>query len=75
MDEDTGYNGDGDPLDVVEIGETSLEFGSITPVKILGCLALIDEDETDWKIITIRKDHPLADKTNGNIYSFIRSFI
>ena len=28
--------------------------------KVLGALALIDEGETDWKIVTIDVDDPLA---------------
>jgi nucleosome-remodeling factor subunit len=32
----------------------------VVPVKILGALALIDEGETDWKIVTIDVRDPLA---------------
>ena len=28
-------------------------MGTITPVKILGILGLIDSGETDWKVIVI----------------------
>lgn len=56
----TGYVGDNDPVDVVEIGSDPLEIGSVTPVKLIGIMALIDEEETDWKVIAIRKDHALA---------------
>lgn len=59
-----GYSGDGDPLDVVEIGSTSREMGSINVVKPLGVLAMIDEGEIDWKMIAISKDDPLAEKLN-----------
>eukprot|EP00171_Calliarthron_tuberculosum_P010470 IDg10470t1 len=34
--------GDGDPLDVTEIGERVMPFGSVYSVKVLGCLALLD---------------------------------
>jgi inorganic pyrophosphatase len=34
--------------------------GSVIKVKVLGALALIDEGETDWKIVTIDVDDPLA---------------
>merc|ERR1711865_362910 len=50
---DLGYKGDNDPLDVMEIGSERLLMGSITPCKILGSLELIDEGETDHKIICI----------------------
>ena len=35
-----GAFGDDDPVDVVEIGAASLEMGSFTPVKVLGCLSM-----------------------------------
>lgn len=56
--------GDGDPVDVCEIGEKTMPFGSVYPVKILGCLALLDEGEIDWKVIGINCDDPMADKLN-----------
>ncbi len=34
--------------------------GSVVAVKILGVLALIDEGETDWKIIAIDVNDILA---------------
>jgi len=55
-----GLKGDGDPVDVVEISDTPLKRGNIVPIKVLGVLGLIDEGETDWKIIAIRVDHPKA---------------
>ena len=39
-------------------------------MKILGTFALIDEGETDWKILVIDVKDPLADKINGKL-SFI----
>ena len=38
-----GCFGDDDPIDVVEIGSSALEAGSVTPVKPLGVLAMIDD--------------------------------
>jgi len=55
--------GDNDPIDVVEIG-TPLAVGQVTAVKVLGCLALIDENETDWKVIVVRQGDPLFDQLN-----------
>lgn len=54
-DSDTGALGDGDPIDAIEIGEGPLGMGSIVPVKVLGSMELIDEGETDHKIIVLRK--------------------
>ena len=57
---DTGFVGDNDPIDAIEIGYKMLRTGSVTKVKILGCLAMIDDGETDWKVICIAADDPLA---------------
>ena len=56
--------GDSDPIDCIEISHfstklsdqathQSLKTGDVLRIKILGCLALIDEGETDWKLIVI----------------------
>jgi len=55
-----GVCGDNDPLDVMEIGSEPLPMGSVVPIKVLGSLELIDEGETDHKIIAIRTDDPDA---------------
>ena len=62
-----GYGGDGDPLDLVEIGTKKLKIGNIYKVKILGSLCLVDKNEIDWKIIGINKDDDLY-----NIYKNIQ---
>ncbi|KAK3260041.1 hypothetical protein CYMTET_30987 [Cymbomonas tetramitiformis] len=62
--EDTGHKGDDDPLDVIEVGARQLKTGEVVPVKVLGVLAMIDDGETDWKVLVIRKDDLLADKIN-----------
>jgi inorganic pyrophosphatase len=49
----TTFKGDGDPLDVVEIGSAVLPCGAVAPVRVLGAIALIDEGEIDWKIVAI----------------------
>ena len=56
----TDAAGDNDPIDAIEVGSTaaSLPMGTITRAKVLGSLALIDEGETDHKIIVIREDDP-----------------
>jgi inorganic pyrophosphatase len=52
--------GDNDPLDVVEIGSAALVSGSVTEVKVLGVLAMIDDGELDWKLIAINVADPMA---------------
>jgi len=59
---ETKAKGDDDPLDVCEIGELVGYPGQVKQVKVLGVMALIDEEETDWKIIVIDVNDPLATK-------------
>ena len=56
--------GDDDPIDVVEIGSSALAAGSVTPVKALGVLAMIDDGELDWKVLAIAESDPLAATLN-----------
>jgi inorganic pyrophosphatase len=51
-------------LDIVEIGEKVATVGQVKQVKVLGTMALLDEGETDWKVITIDVNDPLASKLN-----------
>lgn len=62
--EEVKYLGDNDPLDVVEIGSSALEIGSVTPVKPLGVLSMIDDGELDWKLLAISTSDPLASAIN-----------
>ncbi|TEA36126.1 hypothetical protein DBR06_SOUSAS11510036 [Sousa chinensis] len=63
-DEHTGCCGDNDPIDVCEIGSKVCARGEIIRVKVLGILAMIDEGETDWKVIAINVDDPDAANYN-----------
>ena len=55
-----GRRGDGDPLDVCDISATRAPTGAVYQVKVLGALAMIDGGETDWKLLAVRTDDPLA---------------
>ncbi|KAJ1733508.1 Inorganic pyrophosphatase [Coemansia biformis] len=61
---DTKCSGDNDPIDVCEIGEAVGYTGQVKQVKVLGVMALIDEGETDWKVLAIDINDPLAPKMN-----------
>ncbi|XP_037365497.1 inorganic pyrophosphatase 2, mitochondrial isoform X3 [Talpa occidentalis] len=61
-DKSTGCCGDNDPIDVCEIGSKVLPRGEVIHVKILGILGLIDQGETDWKLIAINMNDPDASK-------------
>jgi len=56
--------GDNDPMDVVEIGSTTLAMGSVTAVKPVGVYAMIDDGELDWKVIAISMNDPKAKDIN-----------
>eukprot|EP00903_Cladosiphon_okamuranus_P011445 g10782.t1 len=60
-----GHGGDNDPLDVMEVGDGPLVMGTIVAVKVLGSLELIDEGETDHKIIALRVTDPNAANINN----------
>jgi len=61
---ETKAYGDKDPLDVCEIGTRTAHRGDIIQVKVLGVIGLIDEGETDWKVVAIDVNDPLAEKLN-----------
>lgn len=52
------YFGDNDPLDVIELGSHAYRMGSIVPCRVLGAMILIDEGETDYKILCLGQDDP-----------------
>ncbi|KAK0736491.1 hypothetical protein B0T21DRAFT_393179 [Apiosordaria backusii] len=59
---ETGAKGDNDPIDACEIGRAIARTGDVKQVKILGILGLLDEGETDWKLMVIDVTDPLSDK-------------
>lgn len=62
----SGTRGDSDPIDVVELGSQGpLAMGEVVTVKVLGSLALIDEGETDHKIIALRSTDPDFARVNS----------
>lgn len=58
---DTGVGGDNDPVDVVQLNKEPCYVGDVQIVRLLGVFALIDGDETDWKLIVVHKDSPETD--------------
>lgn len=62
---DTRAKGDNGLLDVCEIGEQIGFVGQVKQVKVLGIMAVIDNAETDWKVIVIDVQDPMASKING----------
>lgn len=64
VDKRTNAKGDNDPIDICDISEKVATIGEVKQVKILGVFAMIDEGETDWKLIGIDVTDPLAAKLN-----------
>lgn len=56
-DKHTGKFGDGDPVDVVFLPladeQPRLPIGAISQVRIVGAFALLDQGETDWKMLAV----------------------
>lgn len=62
---DTGLGGDNDPVDAMDLSDIVMPMGAVYQLKVLGVLGLLDEGETDWKILAINVDDPNADKINS----------
>ncbi|KAH7368769.1 inorganic pyrophosphatase [Plectosphaerella cucumerina] len=56
----TNEKGDNDPVDLFDIGQELGYIGQVKQVKILGALAPNDGGETDWKVLGIDVNDPLA---------------
>ncbi|MCP9258893.1 Inorganic pyrophosphatase 2, mitochondrial [Dirofilaria immitis] len=59
-----GANGDNDPIDVIEIGSKIHRRGDVISVKVVGVIGLIDEGETDWKLVAIDVTDEKADEVS-----------
>lgn len=55
---DTGVGGDNDPIDVLQLNDRPCTMGEVYSVRILGAFALIDGEETDWKLIVVDDRDP-----------------
>eukprot|EP01026_Neomeris_dumetosa_P007568 TRINITY_DN12340_c0_g1_i1.p1 TRINITY_DN12340_c0_g1~~TRINITY_DN12340_c0_g1_i1.p1 ORF type:complete len:271 (-),score=48.34 TRINITY_DN12340_c0_g1_i1:330-1142(-) len=65
VNEDAGkVSGDNDPVDVVEIGSSTLKMGGLYKVKPVGVYAMIDGGELDWKVIAVNSEDPKAAMIN-----------
>jgi len=62
---DTNAKGDNDPLDAVEIGSVTGTTGQVKQVKVLGVWGMVDAGETDWKVLVLDVNDPLAKDVNN----------
>ena len=62
----TGFPGDTDPIDVIDVGSDPCPLGLVYQVKVIGALGMIDgtDLETDWKIFVINIKDPRAENIN-----------
>ena len=66
--------GDGDPLDVIIIGE-NLQRGQILEAKVLGAIKMTDTGENDDKIVAVTKNYKdLTKKDIDNIFNESKTF-
>jgi inorganic pyrophosphatase len=58
----TGFPGDSDPIDVIDVGSAGAPLGIVAQVKVIGALGMIDgtDRQTDWKIYVINTADPMA---------------
>jgi len=52
-------------MDLFDIGQDPGYYGQVKQVKILEGLAVVDDDETDWKMMGIDVKDPLAALVNS----------
>lgn len=77
----TGEYGDNDPIDAFDISDIGATPGLVKKVKILGAFAMIDDGETDWKLICIDINDPNANNYNDlgdvprNIFVIMEDFL
>lgn len=64
IDKYTQMKGDNDPIDLIEIGSVKKKIGEVYECKVLGCLAMIDGGECDWKVLVIDVRDKNAEKLN-----------
>lgn len=62
---ETGTTGDNDPVDIIEIGQEIGFPGQIKQVKFLGGLLMLDDNQTDWKLIALDINDKWAPHVNG----------
>lgn len=76
-DSHTGESGDNDPLDICDLSDSIAKIGEVKQVKVLGVLAMIDDGETDWKIIGIDVNDPRAESLTdiADVERVIRGYL
>jgi inorganic pyrophosphatase len=68
---------DGNPLAVCELGGAMPRPAQVKRVKVLGSLAVINENKTDWKVFVVDLENPEADKLSdiGDVESVMPGYL
>lgn len=53
LDSHTGFGGDNDPIDVLQLSSRPCVVGEVIVVRVVGALAMVDGGETDWKLLAV----------------------
>ena len=57
VDPESGCCGDDDPLDIVDLTDSTHRIYDMPRMKIIGALPLIDQGELDWKILALEESY------------------
>ena len=63
--EDGAAGGDNDPIDLVDLSQHKKPVLAVSDYMVLGCLGLIDQGETDWKVLAIDVQEAMDRKINS----------
>lgn len=61
-----GYPGDDGIIDVLDISRLPASVGEVRKVKVLGVYCITDQLKTNWKVLTINLEDPIAKDIEGN---------
>ncbi|PNW78606.1 hypothetical protein CHLRE_09g390200v5 [Chlamydomonas reinhardtii] len=78
----TGLPSDNDPLDYLEVGGAVLPVGGVVRVRLLGALTMVDDNQTDWKMLVVNVKDPagwrdvadLPPARRQQLYEFFRTY-
>ena len=62
--EDPEKGGDGDPIDLVDLGQFPKPIMAVSDYVVLGCIGLIDQGEIDWKVLGLEVNEAEALQIN-----------
>ena len=61
------FKGDDDPLAIMDFSYIPHAVGDVYKVAVFGAIALIDQGEMDWKLLSVNVEDPVCKKLRGFI--------